>query len=295
MTGRSAGLLERRDVAAGGVRFAVHRADPPRRRRTTPALLLHGVPQTADIWRHLAAELARDRIVLAPDLKGLGRSELREPYDVPTLVSELAALVLHEVDGPVDVVGHDWGGSLAIALAAQRPELVRRLVVANAPYRRVDLRRAWHIPLFALPVLPEVAFALGGRRLLGAMLGAGWRAATPPDEGYVERYREAYADLARVSAMLAYYRGVTRPQAARALLAALGRRPAARPAEPSPEQALVLWGGRDPVLPVELGRGVAADLAADLVVLDDAGHFVVEEAADEFTGHVTRFLRAATP
>lgn len=107
----------RRTVAIEGVRFTLYRADPRRRRRTTPALLLHGVPQTAVCWRDLVAELAADRVVLAPDLKGLGGSEAVGTYDLPTLAREMAALVRHEVDGPVDVVGHDWGGTLALALA----------------------------------------------------------------------------------------------------------------------------------------------------------------------------------
>ena len=89
----------------------------------------------------------------------------------PSLVAQLAALVEAEVPGGrVDVVGHDWGGSLALALAGARPDLVRRLVVANAPFRTVPLLRAAHIPFFALPVVPELLFRLGGRRVVDAML-----------------------------------------------------------------------------------------------------------------------------
>ena len=135
-------------VAVEGVRFALHRGGAPS--GSTPVLLLHGVPQTSLAYRHLFPVLAADRLVLAPDLKGLGGSEVGGPYDVPTLVRELAALILHEVDGPVDVVGHDWGGVLALALADARPDLVRRLVVINAPYRKVNLLKAFHIPLFSL-------------------------------------------------------------------------------------------------------------------------------------------------
>src|SRR4051812_3478872 len=156
-------------VAVEGVRFALHRVDPARKRKTTPVLLLHGVPQTSAIWRPVIPELAKDRIVLAPDLKGLGDSEVRGPYDLATLAREIAALVLHEVDGEVDVVGHDWGGSLALALAGTRPDLVRRLVVMSAPYREVDLKAAFHMPLFALPLLPDVAFRLWGEQLVRKM------------------------------------------------------------------------------------------------------------------------------
>src|SRR5664280_2938261 len=133
------------------------------------------------------------RAVLAPDLKGLGASEIQAPYDVATLTAELAALVLHEVDGPVDVVGHDWGGVLAIALAAGRPELVRRLVVLSAPYRRVDLLRAPSVAVFALPVLPELVLRIAGRWAAPAMLRRGWRAEARPDPAAWQAYATAYA------------------------------------------------------------------------------------------------------
>ncbi|MDQ6649480.1 MAG: alpha/beta hydrolase, partial [Actinomycetota bacterium] len=118
-------------------------AGPGRRRRTTPALLLHGLGQTSAAWGGLVAELARDREVLAPDLKGLGGSEAAPPYDGDTVAAELAALVLHCVDGPVDVVGHDVGGLLALALAGARPDLVRRLVVVAVPYGPSSRLRSW--------------------------------------------------------------------------------------------------------------------------------------------------------
>ena len=220
--------MHRREVAVDGVRFVVDRSDPPRRRRTTPALLLHGVPETRAMWRPLAEELARDRIVLAPDLKGLGESEVRGPYDIPTLVRELAALVLHEVDGRVDVVGHDWGGSLALALALKRPDLVRRLVVINAPYKYIDFAHAWHMPLFALPLIPEAVFALGGRSVAGWMLDRGWRSTTPIDPELREQYAAAYSDPRRVAAMLAYYRAAIRGRLVRAARETAGRVRASR-------------------------------------------------------------------
>lgn len=285
---------EPRAVAVGGLRLQVRRLDPPRRRRTTPALLLHGVPQTGVAWREVAPELARDRTVIVPDLPGLGGSERRGPYDVATVAAHLAELVLHEVDGPVDVVGHDWGGSLALALAGARPDLVRRLVVANAPYRRLDLTRAWHVPLFALPGLPEGLFAAGGRRMIGAMLDYAWVAPRHLDPAVREHYLDAYASRASISAMLGYYRAATRPRLARAALRTLGvgSRPAPAPAA-RPEAALVLWGARDPVLPLPVGEAVVTDLGpvAEMLTVPGAGHFVVEEAPDVAVPAIGEFLR----
>lgn len=303
---------ECRQVAVEGVRFRVHRAGPVAgpdatfgAAARTPVLLLHGVPQTAAVWRSLLPVLAADRVVVAPDLKGLGGSEVVGPYDIPTLVRELAALVLHEVDGEIDVVGHDWGGSLALALAAARPQLVRRLVVINGPYRYIDYRRAAYIPFFALPLLPEVAFALGGRELVRRMIRYAWRTDPPLDRETLEHYAAAYADPARVSAMLGYYRAVARGRlmgAPRQLIRLATRRDTAaegaRLAAAGPDRTLVLWGAADPVLPVSVGEAVVRDLGSieganvELVSLPGIGHFVPEEAPELANATIDAFLRA---
>lgn len=276
----------RRDVAVAGVRLCLHRADPPRDGGGTPTLLLHGVPQTPLMWRDLIPELAADRTVLAPDLKGLGRSEMRGPYDVPTMVAELAALVLHEVDQRVDVVGHDWGGTLATALAAARPELVRRLVVCSAPYRTLSLRHAWHIPFFALPLLPESVFALAGPAAVPMMIRAGWRSARPLDPDVLDHYVTAYQHPRRIGAMLAYYRAAFRRRMA-------GRRGGGRHGPPAPERTLVIWGSHDPVLPRWVGDAVAEEVTGPVSVLEvpGAGHFVVEEAPQVVVPAVVQFVR----
>ncbi len=258
----------------------------------TPVLLLHGVPETSSVWRDLAPRLADRRRVLAPDLPGLGGSRYSGPYDVPSLVAQLVALLEAETGAvAVDVVGHDWGGSLALALAGARPDLVRRLVVANAPYRSVPMHRAVHIPLFALPVAPELAFRLGGRRLVRLMLAAGWRADTRLDPDTQQEYEAAYTHPASVRAMLGYYRAAARPR-----LAALLRRdrPAGRP-QVRAERMLVLWGARDPVLPVYTGESVVRDLGPEcvMVTVPGAGHFVVEEAPDVVADVLLDFLSEA--
>ena len=256
-----------------------------------PIVLLHGVPETSSCWRAIAPRLANGRRVLAPDLPGLGGSSYAGPYDVPSLVAQLSALIDAELPGgQIDLVGHDWGGSLALALTAHRPGLVRRLVVANAPYRKVPLPRAFHVPLFALPVLPEAAFRLGGARLVDAMIGYAWASARTLDPDVQAEYRAAYTDPQKVNAMLGYYRGVARPQLARMV----GQ---GRPKVPAPrvraERMMVLWGSRDPVLPVSTGEQVVRELGADatMVTVPAAGHFVIEEAPEVVGDVLAEFLR----
>jgi pimeloyl-ACP methyl ester carboxylesterase len=258
-----------------------------------PVLLLHGVPETSSVWRDVAPRLATGRRVLAPDLPGLGGSSYTGPYDVPSLVGQLAALIASEVGGPVDVVGHDWGGSLALGLAGARPDLVRRLCVANAPYREVPLLRAIHIPIFTIPVLPDLAFRLSGRRLVDAMLKAAWKAPEPLDAERRSEYEAAYSEPAQVTAMLGYYRAAARPRIA----AALKRTRVPGAPRVSAEKMLVLWGALDPVLPISTGESVVRDLGPDcvMVTVPGAGHFVIEEATQVVGDVLVDFLADGAP
>jgi haloacetate dehalogenase len=286
--------VKSRTVAVGGVRFHVLSDGPARKRRTTPVLLLHGVPETSATWRGLMAELAKDRQVLAPDLKGLGQSEAKGPYDIPTLVSELAALVLHEFDEQVDVVGHDWGGSLGLALAGTRPDLVRRLVDIAGPYRRVDPLRGSYMLFLALPVLPEVLGRVAAERVVRRTIRAIWKADGEPEA--LEEYVAAYADPASWDAMLSYYRAVVRPRATRLVGSALGRE--SEPIGMPPvkvERALVVWGTDDPPTPLHVGESVVRDLGPDATMLSvpGVGHFPHEEAPDVVLPAIAEFLRSA--
>lgn len=255
----------------------------------TAVLLLHGVPETSSCWERLAPRLADGRRVLAPDLPGLGGSTYTGPYDVASLAAELAALVETELPGQqVDVVGHDWGGSLALGLAGARPDLVRRLVVVNAPYRKVPLR-ALHIPFFALPGLPELAMKAAGRRMVDAAFRLGWKAGTELDPESLAEYRAVYTKPSVVTAMLGYYRAATRPRVARALH--LGSSVPGVPRVRA-ERAMVLWGAADPILPVATGEAAVRDLGADcvMVTVPGAGHFVIEEAPDVVAEVLLDFL-----
>ena len=257
----------------------------------TPALLLHGVPQTSSIWRDVAPALAaQGRRVLMPDLPGLGGSTYSGPFDIPSVVEQVVALLDAEVPGRrVDVVGHDWGGSVALGLTGGFPDRVRRLAVANTVFRHVNLLRAPHIPFFAIPGAPEILFRLGGARVVETMLRLGWKSDVVLDPEAKAEYVAAYADPERVRAMLGYYRAAARPKLAAALH--LGPKHVGPPRVKA-EEMLVLWGAADGVLPISVGESIVKDLGATcaMVTVPGAGHFVIEEAPDIVRETLSRFL-----
>lgn len=245
----------------------------------TPVVLLHGVPETSSAWHEIAPGLAAGRRVLCPDLPGLGGSAYSGPFDVASVVAQLMALLDQLAPGQrLDLVGHDWGGSLALAMVAAHPDRFRSLVVVNAPYRKVPVLRAAHIPFFALPVAPELVFRLGGPHVVDAMFRAAWKSDRVLDPEVKAEYTAAYTDPGRVKAMLGYYRAVARPRAA----ALLTRSKVPTPSRIRAERMLVLWGAADPVLPVWVGESVQKDLGPDcqMITVPGAGHFVVEEAPE---------------
>lgn len=107
------------------------------------ALLLHGFPEAAFIWDEVMAMLAPDVACLAPNLRGYAGSTTpadAAAYKAKPLVADLAALI-EALGAPIDLlVAHDWGGALAWNLAAQRPALLRRLLIINAPHPAAFLR-----------------------------------------------------------------------------------------------------------------------------------------------------------
>jgi pimeloyl-ACP methyl ester carboxylesterase len=168
-----------------------------------------------------------------------------------------------------------------LATAFRHPGRVRALAVASSPFRQLDLRRSWHIPLWNLPVLPELTFrnAASSRRLVGAALRYASRVHEPFDDDVVA----AYAESVRrdPGAWLAYYRTLSRRAVVDYGVRRLRNRAGFLRDPQSPNRlrvpATVIWGEDDPVTPHHLATRVAHDLDADLVTLPGVGHFVHEE------------------
>ena len=127
----------------GGITLACRAAGAGRAR----VLLLHGFPEAAFVWDEVMTRLAPRTACVAPNLRGyVGSSAPSEvaAYRARHLVGDVAAAI-EALGAPLDLlVAHDWGGALAWNLAAQRPELLRRLLIINSPHPATFLRELRH-------------------------------------------------------------------------------------------------------------------------------------------------------
>lgn len=234
-------------------------AEPPR------ALLFHGLTGHGRRWESLAATHLPELPLLAPDLLGHGRSSWDAPWTIEANVSALAALLDAEAGGPVVVVGHSFGGAIALNLAAARPDLVSGLVLLDPA---VGLDGGW-MRQIADEMFGSPDYTDRGEALAEKMDGSwGEIAARDPDE--LERELDEHlVDLPNgrvgwrisVPAMLCYWSELTRPA------------PTPRPGTPT---TLVRATRTHPSYVMdELTTGLDAALGADFSLLHwDCDHMV---------------------
>jgi pimeloyl-ACP methyl ester carboxylesterase len=265
-------------------------------------LCLHGFPELGRSWRRQLPALASAGYrAVAPDLRGYGETELRGPFDLSTLVDDVAGLVAALGRERAVVMGHDWGGAVAWSVAARRPSVVERLVVLNCPPPQIlaraivrspaQLRRSWYVLFFQLPWLPERRMAANAAEVVArALVGGSYRREAWTREE-VDAYRAAFARPGRAKAAIDWYRAAFRPSLRRRRSG--GAR--ARVAAPT----LVLWGvedrflERELVAPGALRRVLAEGNVPEVVFVDDAGHFLQNEAPDRVNEELVRWLGPA--
>lgn len=185
-----------------------------------PAVLLHGFPETSYAWRGVAPALAAAGVrVVSPDLRGYGRSPRPagvRNYTTEALAGDIEAL-LEECGPGVVLVGHDWGGAIAWRVGMRRPDLLRRLVILNAPHpatmRRelsrpsTQILRSWYAGAFQLPWVPEAILRAGDFATLRRALRSGPAAGDPDAENV---YLDAFRPDGALTAALDYYRAALR-------------------------------------------------------------------------------------
>ena len=264
------------DLGEVRIHYAAAGADP---HTSPPVVLLHGWPETWYEWRHVMPAIAERHPVIAPDLRGLGDSSRpADGYDKRTVSEDIFRLLSGHLGlERWHLVGHDWGGPTAFALAAQHPEAVLSLTVIDVviPGDGGEFSqggRRWHHAFHRTPELPEALVGGRERTYLGWFYRAYSARPETIDAGAVEEYLRTYTDPEALRAGFAFYRNLPRDMADNEALLATGFR--------LPMPVLAIGGGRTDAFgragEVEASmRRVATDVRG--LIAEESGHFVPEE------------------
>jgi epoxide hydrolase 4 len=265
---------------------------------------LHGFPEYWGVWKHLIADLSRDWLVVAPDLRGYNltsRPTAVSDYRIEQLGADVRGLVEHLGAGKVRLVAQDWGALVGWTLLLHHPELVDRFATINVTHPHLfdealqsdpeQQEASQYMLLFRTPEAAEAAmnqddFAWGRQGIFEAARARGAALSDADVEEWIATWRQPGA----LTAGLNYYRaaelgppdGKGSPGGSNLLS---GLAPARWQVD---VPVLVIWGEDDPFLrPVGLDRlhRYVKDLHIRKVA--DADHWVTLEKPDL----VTRALR----
>lgn len=257
-------------------------------------LLVHGLTNSSTSWRPAMRLLAdAGHTVLAPDLPGHGGSERhRGDHSLGAHASILRDL-LQVLDLPrVTVVGHSLGGGIAMVFTYQFPERVERLALVDSGglgrevsglIRAATLPGAeWVIRAATTPPILRTAGALGG-----ALARVGIKPG-----GDLAAIAGGVASLGDGERRAAFVRS------ARSIASVNGQRVSASERLYLTEQVpvLLIWGDRDPVIPIAHGHAAHAALPASrLEIFPGAGHFPMLDDPERFAALVTDWVATTTP
>ena len=249
-----------------------------------PVVLLHGWPDTANLWRHQVPALqAAGFRTIAPDLRGFGDSSRPasvDAYEAPHMVADVIGVLDHLAVERAHLVGHDWGAAIAWLTAALVPDRVATLTALSvghpAAFRAAgweQREKSWYMLLFQFPGVAEQWLSTGGFRNLRDWSGH-------PD---IDEVVARLADPAALTASLNLYRAILPPQS---LLA----EPLVLPPVVAPTMGI--WSTDDRALTEQQMTGSTAYVVGGWRYerLAGAGHWMMLEAPDETNVLLLDFL-----
>lgn len=178
-------------------------------------LFLHGFPEFWYGWRRQIEFFASKGFrAMAPDQRGYNRSSKPsgvKAYAMQELTADIADLIQQVVQKKVYLVGHDWGGAVAWAMAQHYPHLLEKLIILNMPHPEVmqqnlrtnpkQLLKSWYTGFFQLPVLPEVTSSAFNFKVLERSMTSSANRGTFK-EAEITRYKAAWRQPQALTAMI---------------------------------------------------------------------------------------------
>ena len=243
-----------------------------------PVVLLHGWPQTGHEWRKVIPLLAGSYRLIVPDLPGLGDSSRPAGgYDKKSIAADLSEMCERLQLGRFHLVGHDWGGPSAFALACALPERVRTLTVLDVTIPGIgpDISqggRRWHHAFHMTPELPEALVQGREREYLGWFYREFCWQRGALAQADIDEYLRCYSQPGAMRAGFEYYRALPQDKADNQALLDSGFR--------LPMPVLALGGARAEARgrgeePLESLRAIASNVSGGAI--PECGHFIPEE------------------
>jgi pimeloyl-ACP methyl ester carboxylesterase len=256
-------------------------------------VLVHGITSTSATWANVLPYLAERFTVVAPDLLGHGDSaKPRGDYSLGAYASGVRDLLIALAHERATFVGHSLGGGVAMQLAYQFPEMCERLVLVSSGGLGREIAgvlRAASLPgsELVLPLLVNDHVLAAGRGV-GRLLGrVGLRVHTDIEE--VLRGHASLSDGEARAAFVHTLRTIVDPRGQR--VDASDRLYLAQ-AIPF----LIVWGERDPIIPVEHALAAHRQVSGSrLELFPDAGHFPHLDDPLRFVRLLTEFVETTEP
>jgi pimeloyl-ACP methyl ester carboxylesterase len=272
--------VETGEIAVEGVRSPMIHAGPPG--DSEAVVFVHGNPGSRLDWQDLVGRVGEFGRALAVDMPGFGQAD--KPREFDYTVEGYATFVAGALDKlgveRVHLVLHDFGGPFGICWAAEHPDAFRSAVLFNSGSMT---NRRWHrmAKLWRTPGVGEAVMAAVNRRAWHRALSGG--DARPLPEAFLDRMYDDY-DPGTRRAVLRLYRATDLPYPpAAGWVATL---------HDLDRPALVIWGVKDPYVGPRRAEALKrAFPSAEMVMLDDSGHFPFADNPQRTVELVVPFLR----
>lgn len=271
--------------------FAMHHVDEG---HGEPILLLHGDPTWGYLYRNVIPALSREYRCIVPDHMGMGKSEVvSDParYHLRQHIDNLEALVRHLDLRDITLVVHDWGGPVGLGMAVRQPERIKRLVLMNtwafAPWPGGPLPRMLEI----IRSERGEAFVLKRNGYLEPAIVGTTNYADHLTQTVMDAYRAPFPTPESRVAMLCWSRDIPVQETDASFAEMRQIEDRLSPFTTTP--TLLIWGMRDPVLPPSVLHHWQHVLPhAETVTIDDASHFLQEDAPKRIVAAIATFMAA---